>query len=180
MSPGIELPLTACNAGNLNPPEFILFTCAISFTESKYLCVRFRLDLCLSFWVSDCGGSVWWRSHTAVLKLFPVLQIIWFRVVRRRSQSHCVSFTFKPFEHKFCDGFQNGNFEMSCNIFTVFLKIKEANSSDPGLYFCGYYISKNTVIINATYLEVQGKTVVTFGLSFNWFGFLMEYFQCNI
>ena len=32
--------------------------------------VCFRLDLCLSLWLSHCGGPAWWRSHTAVLQLF--------------------------------------------------------------------------------------------------------------
>ncbi|XP_049923949.1 uncharacterized protein LOC126404623 [Epinephelus moara] len=91
-------------------------------------------------------------------------QIFWFRVVRR-SQPHCVSHMFKPREPaSLCDGFQNGSFEMSANISTVFLKIKQVNSSDSGLYFCGYYISKKPVIVDATYLEVQefdGTTKLT-------------------
>ncbi|XP_049425506.1 uncharacterized protein LOC125884485 isoform X7 [Epinephelus fuscoguttatus] len=85
-------------------------------------------------------------------------QIIWFRVVRR-SQPHCVSFMYKPREPaSLCDGFQNGNFEMSSNISTVFLKIKQVNSSDSGLYFCGYYIGKKPLIVDATYLEVQAAS----------------------
>ena len=59
---------------------------------------------------------------------------------------------------------------MSSNISTVFLKIKHVNSSDSGLYFCGYYNSRNPVICDATHLEVQGKIVVKFGLSFDWRG----------
>ena len=36
--------------------------------------VCFRLDLCLRFWVSDCGGSVWWRRLSALLQLFQCFQ----------------------------------------------------------------------------------------------------------
>ena len=59
-----------------------------------------------------------------------------------------------------CDGVQNGKFEMSSNISTVFLKIKRVDLSDSGLYFCGYYIKTHTVIADVTELSVQGKIVV--------------------
>ena len=92
-------------------------------------------------------------------------QIYWFRAVKR-SQPRCVSFMFEaPEPATLCDGFQNGKFEMTSNMSAVFLKIKQVNSSDSGLYFCGYIITKNLVIVDATYLEVQGKSVAKFGLS---------------
>ncbi|XP_039677617.1 uncharacterized protein LOC120572385 [Perca fluviatilis] len=82
-------------------------------------------------------------------------QIYWFRAVKR-SQPRCVSFMFEaPEPATLCDGFQNGKFEMTSNMSAVFLKIKQVNSSDSGLYFCGYIITKNLVIVDATYLEVQ-------------------------
>ncbi|XP_033182400.1 uncharacterized protein LOC113157822 [Anabas testudineus] len=81
--------------------------------------------------------------------------IMWFRVIRRL-KPHCVSSIFKPSEPaSFCDGFQNGNFETTSNMSTVFLKIKRVDLSDSGLYFCGYYIINSPVIVHATYLDVQ-------------------------
>ncbi|CAK6983509.1 uncharacterized protein LOC122973294, partial [Scomber scombrus] len=85
-------------------------------------------------------------------------QIFWFRAVKR-SEPHCISFMFEPVKPaSFCEGFQNGKFEMSSNISTIFLKIKQVNFTDSGLYFCGYQISKRPIIVSATYLEVQEES----------------------
>ncbi|XP_030578687.1 immunoglobulin superfamily member 6-like [Archocentrus centrarchus] len=82
-------------------------------------------------------------------------QIIWFRVTKG-SRVHCITSLFKPHEPaSFCTGFENGNFEMSTNISTVFLKIKQVDLLDSGLYFCGWKFSNNPVIVDATYLVVQ-------------------------
>ena len=130
--------------------------------------------LCVSGWISVSGSesqTVEVQSGEDVTLLCSnfssaFTQIIWFRVVSR-SQPHCVSSMFKPFEPAtYCEGFQTGKFDVRSNISTLFLKIKQVNSSDSGLYFCGYYISKNPIIMDSTYLQVQGKTVEKFGLSF--------------
>ncbi|XP_059211202.1 uncharacterized protein LOC131989870 [Centropristis striata] len=84
-------------------------------------------------------------------------QIVWFRVVKR-SRLHCVSYMFKSLKPAtYCDGFENGKFEMTFNTATFFLTIKQVNSSDAGLYFCGYYINNNNkqAIVHATFLDVQ-------------------------
>ncbi|XP_030286130.1 uncharacterized protein LOC115589431 [Sparus aurata] len=82
-------------------------------------------------------------------------QIIWFSVVKR-SQPHCVSHMFKATEPAtLCDGFKSGKFETSSNISTLFLRIKQVDSSDSGLYFCGYSLNGAPVIVSGTYLEVQ-------------------------
>uniref|UniRef100_A0A3Q2UWB4 Uncharacterized LOC102306425 n=1 Tax=Haplochromis burtoni TaxID=8153 RepID=A0A3Q2UWB4_HAPBU len=84
-------------------------------------------------------------------------QILWFRVTKRAKLT-CIASMFEPHEPaSFCAGFQNGKFEMSTNSSTVFLKIKQVDLLDSGLYFCGFKIDRNPVIVEATYLVVQGK-----------------------
>ncbi|XP_050923470.1 uncharacterized protein LOC108890243 [Lates calcarifer] len=84
--------------------------------------------------------------------------IIWFRVVKLLKPS-CISTIYTSSRPaSFCDGFQNDRFEVTSNSSTVFLKIRKVDSSDSGLYFCGYHITSNPVIVGATYLEVQGVT----------------------
>ncbi|XP_047433723.1 uncharacterized protein LOC125003678 isoform X2 [Mugil cephalus] len=56
---------------------------------------------------------------------------------------------------KYCTGFENGKFHMSSNISDVFLKIKQVDSSDSGLYFCGYY-EKGHTIMDVKHVNVQG------------------------
>ncbi|CAI5672380.1 unnamed protein product [Oreochromis niloticus] len=45
---------------------------------------------------------------------------------------------------------------MSSNNTSVFLKITQVDLSDVGLYFCGFYVNKHTVISNAVELRIQG------------------------
>uniref|UniRef100_A0A669DLA5 Ig-like domain-containing protein n=1 Tax=Oreochromis niloticus TaxID=8128 RepID=A0A669DLA5_ORENI len=63
----------------------------------------------------------------------------WFRLVNSTTVS-CISLSLtSKREVKYSDGFQNGKFEMTTNISTLFLKIKRVDQSDSGLYFCGFY-----------------------------------------
>ncbi|XP_078147866.1 uncharacterized protein LOC139928678 [Centroberyx gerrardi] len=82
----------------------------------------------------------------------------WFRLVNR-SKPCCISSMYDSDETaSFCDGFQNGKFEMRSNVSTLFLKIKQVDLSDSGLYFCGFYRDTQTVIVNATFLKVQEES----------------------
>uniref|UniRef100_A0A3Q4GRQ7 Immunoglobulin domain-containing protein n=1 Tax=Neolamprologus brichardi TaxID=32507 RepID=A0A3Q4GRQ7_NEOBR len=84
-------------------------------------------------------------------------QTDWFRVVDKTKPS-CVSSMYGS-DTSFCDGFRNGKFNMSSNNTSVFLKITQVALSDVGLYFCGFYVNKHTVISNAVELRIQGKLV---------------------
>ncbi|XP_045920818.1 uncharacterized protein LOC123980453 isoform X2 [Micropterus dolomieu] len=80
----------------------------------------------------------------------------WFRVVNRTKAS-CISIMTKAdSDPKYCDGVENGTFEMSSNTSTVFLKIKTVNLSDSGLYFCGFFIEGQTVL-SVIHLNVEGS-----------------------
>uniref|UniRef100_A0A3B4G2J2 Uncharacterized LOC102195685 n=1 Tax=Pundamilia nyererei TaxID=303518 RepID=A0A3B4G2J2_9CICH len=85
-------------------------------------------------------------------------QTDWFRVVNKTKPS-CVSSMYgsdSEGKASFCDGFRNGKFNMSSNNTSVFLKITQVDLSDVGLYFCGFYVNKHTVISNAVELRIQG------------------------
>uniref|UniRef100_A0A671XUS5 Ig-like domain-containing protein n=1 Tax=Sparus aurata TaxID=8175 RepID=A0A671XUS5_SPAAU len=121
------------------------------------------LLLCSLSWISVSGSesqTVEVQSGQEVTLLCSnfssaITQIIWFRVVSR-SQPRCVSHMFRVTEPaKLCDGSQSGKYEMRSNISTLFLRIKQVNSSDSGLYFCGHYLSGSPVIISSTYVQVE-------------------------
>uniref|UniRef100_A0A3P9BIC8 Immunoglobulin domain-containing protein n=1 Tax=Maylandia zebra TaxID=106582 RepID=A0A3P9BIC8_9CICH len=91
----------------------------------------------------------------------------WFRVINTTKTS-CISSMFGSHgQASFCNGFQNGKFNMSSNVTSVFLKMTEVGLSDVGLYFCGFYMDLHIIISNAVELRFEGK------LS------LPEMFQCN-
>ncbi|XP_038586981.1 uncharacterized protein LOC119912076 [Micropterus salmoides] len=81
--------------------------------------------------------------------------IIWFRLNNRPNASCISSMSNSEMNTSFCDGFQNSKFNMTSNTTTIFLKIKQVDLSDSGLYFCGFYSNGNSVIVSATYLKVQ-------------------------
>ncbi|XP_045919702.1 uncharacterized protein LOC123979731 [Micropterus dolomieu] len=80
----------------------------------------------------------------------------WSRLVNRTKISCISSMYGSNSKASSCDGFQNGKFEMSANISSVFLKIQHVDISDSGMYFCGFYIDGHTEI-NVKYLNVKGN-----------------------
>ncbi|KAM8746979.1 uncharacterized protein AB9X84_015139 isoform 1-T3 [Acanthopagrus schlegelii] len=86
---------------------------------------------------------------------FPI-HIYWFKLSNSSNISCISTMMTSDGNTSFCDGFQNGKFNMSSNTTTLFLRIKEVELSDSGLYFCGFYSNSNSAIFSATYLKVQG------------------------
>ncbi|XP_061566587.1 sodium channel subunit beta-4-like [Cololabis saira] len=64
------------------------------------------------------------------------------------------------------EGFQNGRFTMTSNTKNLFLKIKDMDFSDSGLYCCGFNKDENPVPFSATYLQVKHLSGLTNLLSF--------------
>uniref|UniRef100_A0A3Q3RQY1 Immunoglobulin domain-containing protein n=1 Tax=Mastacembelus armatus TaxID=205130 RepID=A0A3Q3RQY1_9TELE len=83
--------------------------------------------------------------------------MFWFKLVNGTKMG-CISVMYKTNHYvSYCDGFQSETFEMSSNISTVFLKIKQVDLSDSGLYFCGVYTG-GQMLFNTVHLNVKGKT----------------------
>uniref|UniRef100_A0A671Y0X1 Ig-like domain-containing protein n=1 Tax=Sparus aurata TaxID=8175 RepID=A0A671Y0X1_SPAAU len=88
------------------------------------------------------------------------IHIYWFKL-SNSSNNSCISYMMvSDGNTSFCDGFQNGKFNMKSNTTTLFLRIKQLELSDSGLYFCGFYSYGNSAIVSATYLKVQGNVVL--------------------
>ncbi|MEQ2188990.1 hypothetical protein GOODEAATRI_020545, partial [Goodea atripinnis] len=84
-------------------------------------------------------------------------QTDWFRVINRTKPSCISSMYGAEGKASYCIGIQNEKFEMSTNMTTVFLQIKQVDPWDSGLYFCGFYVRKHTVIGSATKLIIKGN-----------------------
>ncbi|XP_055360983.1 uncharacterized protein LOC129603501 isoform X2 [Betta splendens] len=103
--------------------------------------------ICLSVSASQ---TVDVQSGEAVMLMCPNMSsydslTFWFRLVNKVRIS-CISVMYKTsFNVFYCEGFQNGTFEMSSNKSTVFLNINRVDLCDSGLYFCGFYTNANTV-----------------------------------
>ncbi|XP_035861344.1 uncharacterized protein LOC116064087 isoform X1 [Sander lucioperca] len=124
------------------------------------------LILCSISWISVSSSE----SHTETVEGRPGGEVtltcsnpssrdaatLWLRVVNRTKASFIsamFSSTVKPF---YSDGIQNGRFNMSTNISTLFLQIKHVDVSDSGLYLCGFYIG-GPFHFNAIHLNVKGS-----------------------
>ncbi|CAI5672351.1 unnamed protein product [Oreochromis niloticus] len=83
------------------------------------------------------------------------VHLSWFRSTNRPNASR-ISSMFSPEDNvTFHEGFQNSKFNMTSNISVLFLEIKQVDSSDSGLYFCGEDINERLIVYGATNLKVQ-------------------------
>uniref|UniRef100_A0A669E816 Uncharacterized LOC109194318 n=1 Tax=Oreochromis niloticus TaxID=8128 RepID=A0A669E816_ORENI len=80
----------------------------------------------------------------------------WYRVVNRATLSCIASMYGSNGQALFCDGFQNGKFNMTSNNVAVFLQIKPVDLSDAGLYFCGFFLDYHIIISTTVELRIQG------------------------
>lgn len=96
-----------------------------------------------------------------------VSHIHWSRLTSRSNITCISSMSSSDGNASFCDGFENGRFDMTSNITTLFLQIKQVDLSDSGLYICGAKCNDKPLIDSATYLKVQGK-ILMFCLWFGW------------
>ena len=95
-------------------------------------------------------------------------QTFWSRLVNRTKIS-CVVVMFRyGREGKVCDGYITVKFEMKSNISTVSLNIKKVDSSDSGLYYCGFVI-RGAPILTVIHLKVNGKITVFFSFIYRFY-----------
>ncbi|XP_036968667.1 uncharacterized protein LOC119027508 [Acanthopagrus latus] len=83
-------------------------------------------------------------------------QTFWSRLVNRTEIS-CIVVKLKYSSNvKVCDGYEKRKFEVKANISTVFLNIKKVDSSDSGLYYCGFF--RNGIpVLTPIRLKVNGS-----------------------
>ncbi|XP_055012818.1 uncharacterized protein LOC129409904 [Boleophthalmus pectinirostris] len=82
-------------------------------------------------------------------------QVDWFRV-ENGTKARCISSVFgSDDEPSYCSGFKHSRFQMNTNKTLVFLTIYQVQTSDSGLYFCGFFIRSNVVLEESTYLSVE-------------------------
>uniref|UniRef100_A0A3P9BG04 Ig-like domain-containing protein n=1 Tax=Maylandia zebra TaxID=106582 RepID=A0A3P9BG04_9CICH len=82
----------------------------------------------------------------------------WFRVVNRATLSCIASMYGSNGQASFCDGFQNGKFNVTSNNVAVFLQIKPVDLSDAGLYFCGFFLDYHIIISTRVDIILAGLT----------------------
>uniref|UniRef100_A0A673CGB0 Ig-like domain-containing protein n=1 Tax=Sphaeramia orbicularis TaxID=375764 RepID=A0A673CGB0_9TELE len=128
------------------PPPFLLVLCCIP----SVICVSQTVEVQPGENITlSCINKARYRTITD-----------WFRVTNRTKAS-CISSKFgHDGKVSFCDGFGKEKYEMMVNPSKISLHIKDLDFSDSGLYLCGFYLNRHTVISETTYLNVQGKHVI--------------------
>uniref|UniRef100_A0A4W6CX09 Ig-like domain-containing protein n=1 Tax=Lates calcarifer TaxID=8187 RepID=A0A4W6CX09_LATCA len=114
---------------------------SVSVSESQTVEVQSGEDVTLL-----CSSTSTAPTHTFWSKLY------------NKTKISCISSMYgSEGKASFCDGFQNGKYEMSSNITTISLKIKQVDVSDSGLYLCGFYMKFNLMIFLVEELDGIAK-----------------------
>lgn len=121
------------------------------FSASLSSCAFHTLSVC-------CGDNA--TLQCANLTRFPS-HVFWFKLNNEHNASSIASMRSADTHATLFDGFQSGKFNMSSDSVTLNLTIKHVNSSDSGLYFCGFKSQNNAVIQSATSLIVEGKIALS-------------------
>uniref|UniRef100_A0A3Q4H462 Ig-like domain-containing protein n=1 Tax=Neolamprologus brichardi TaxID=32507 RepID=A0A3Q4H462_NEOBR len=86
--------------------------------------------------------------------------IFWFKMASSPNASCISAMSSSDSNVSFCDGFKKSKFHMTSNTSMLFLEIKQVNSSDSALYFCGEKQSDGkTIISSGTYLKKIKKNI---------------------
>ncbi|XP_022607967.1 uncharacterized protein LOC111226931 isoform X2 [Seriola dumerili] len=126
----------------MNLVTALLFTCSwISVSVSEFHTVEVQSGEEVTLMCTNFTSSI---SH-----------IVWFRLDNGPNATCICSMSSYNANVTLYDGFQNGKFNMTSNMTTLFLQIKQVDSSDSGLYFCGSNWNYRSIIVSATYLKVQ-------------------------
>uniref|UniRef100_A0A3Q4MQ80 Ig-like domain-containing protein n=1 Tax=Neolamprologus brichardi TaxID=32507 RepID=A0A3Q4MQ80_NEOBR len=136
-------------------------------TKSKKKRDRVRYDLCCHQMDSLCKRKCSFEFHSVEVQPGEevtlqcsnfsrfYVRLFWFRMTNRPNASK-ISSMFSPESNAtFYEGFQNGKFSMTSNISVLFLEIKQVDSSDSGMYFCGELKNEKFIVYGATNLKVQ-------------------------
>uniref|UniRef100_A0A3B3BLS8 Immunoglobulin V-set domain-containing protein n=1 Tax=Oryzias melastigma TaxID=30732 RepID=A0A3B3BLS8_ORYME len=116
----------------------------ISFSLSEFHTVKVQLE----------GEVTLQCSNFSTL----IVHIIWFKLNDGPNATVISSMFTADVNATMKNGFKD-RFLMTSNITHVFLNIKNVNSSDSGLYFCGNNKNGGPVIVGATCLQVYGKII---------------------
>ncbi|XP_030285501.1 uncharacterized protein LOC115588968 isoform X1 [Sparus aurata] len=154
-----------CVKSTLTGAQFSCGHCRVTATRAmKNFTLIAALSLCSISWIS---ASV---SQYQTVEAQPGEEVtlqcnniskydsmtFWSRLVNR-TKINCVvvMFSYRS-RFKVCDGYEKGKFEMKSNISTVFLNIKKVDSSDSGLYYCGFVID-GIPSLTPIHLKVNGS-----------------------
>uniref|UniRef100_A0A3Q2R104 Ig-like domain-containing protein n=1 Tax=Fundulus heteroclitus TaxID=8078 RepID=A0A3Q2R104_FUNHE len=85
------------------------------------------------------------------------VHIFWFKLSDGPNVSSISSMIHSEYEAEPCDGYPSDKFSMTSNGTNIILSIKQVNSSDFGVYICGFKSNGFWRIFSETYLQVEGK-----------------------